>query len=76
MTLPDRLVAAAIAQGPDSAPARLLRELVEAAIEADKAASTLDDLPDEVLHRGHILAAFPEFGAMSDLIDRAWLVAS
>lgn len=76
MTIADRLVDAAIAQGPDSAAALLLRELVEAAIEADKAASMLDDLPDELLRRGRILSAFPEFGELSDLIDRAWLVAS
>ena len=75
MTLPDRLVDAAIAQGPDSPAARLLRELVETAIEADRAASTLDDLPEELLRRGHILTAFPEFGRLSDTIDRAWLVA-
>lgn len=77
MTLPDRLVDAAIAQGPDSPAARLLRELVEAAKDAADAASTLDDLPRELrASRGRILAAYPEFGALSDVIDRAWLVAS
>lgn len=74
MTLPDRLVDAAIAQGPDSAPARLLRELVDAAHAASLAASTLDDISEEIL-LGGILAAYPEFGALSDVIDRAWLVA-
>lgn len=77
MTLPDRLVDAAIAQGPDSPAARLLRELVEAAREAADAAPMLDELPSELREtRGRILAAFPEFGHLSDLIDRAWLVAS
>lgn len=75
MTLPDRLVDAAIAQGPDSPAARLLR-VVEAATLVALSASTLDDLPDELLRRGHILSGFPEFGALSDLIDRAWLVAA
>ena len=76
MTIADRLVDAAIAQGPDSAPARLLREIVEASKAAADAAFTLDDLPEELLRRGHILTAYPEFGTLSDLIDRAWLVAS
>lgn len=74
MTLPDRLVDAAIAGGPDCAAARLLRELVEAASAAAIAASTLDDVPPEVT-LGGILAAYPEFGILSDVIDRAWLVA-
>lgn len=74
MNIADRIVDAAIAQGPDSAPARLLRELVESAIEADRAASELDNVPEEV-HRSGILTAFPEFGRLSDVIDRAWLVA-
>lgn len=75
MNIADRLVDAAIAQGPDSAPARLLREIVEAAKAAADAASTLDDVPPEVT-MGGILAAYPEFGTLSDLVDRAWLVAS
>lgn len=74
MNIADRLVDAAIAQGPDSAPARLLRELVEAASAAALAASTLDDVPPEVT-LGGFLAAYPEFGALSDVIDRAWLVS-
>lgn len=61
MTLPDRLVDAAIAQGPDSAAARLLRELVET---ADRIGHEEDDM-------GVRLA--PD---LADLIDRAWLVAS
>lgn len=75
MNIADRLVDAAIAQGPDSAPARLLRELVEAAKVAADAASTLDDMPEEVI-QGGILRAFPEFGSLADLVDRAWLAAS
>lgn len=75
MNIADRLVDAAIAQGPDSPPARLLREIVEAAKAAADAASTLDDVPPEVT-MGGILAAYPEFGTLSDLVDRAWLVAS
>ena len=70
-----RLVDAAVAQGADSPAARLLVDIVEAASEAATAASTLDDMPEELLRRGHILAAFPEFGALADAIDRAWLTA-
>lgn len=61
MTIADRLVDAAIAQGPDSAPARLLRELVEA---CERVAVAEDDDGSR---------SVPE---LSDLIDRAWLVAS
>lgn len=75
MTIADRLIDAAIAQGPDSPAARLLRELVEAAIEADRAACELDDLPRELLRKGRILTAFPEFGTLSDVVARGWLVA-
>lgn len=60
MTIADRLVDSAIAQGPDSAAARLLRELVE---RADEWAREQDD-------NGVLFA--PD---LADLIDRAWLVA-
>lgn len=60
MTLPDRLVDAAIAQGPDSAPARLLRELVEA---VERVANEEDEMGVRIV---------PE---LADLIDRGWLVA-
>lgn len=61
MSIADRLVDAAIAQGPDSAPARLLRELVETTVR-------LTVVEDDDGSR-----SVPE---LSDLIDRAWLVAS
>lgn len=61
MTIADRLVDAAIAQGPDSAPARLLREIVE---QVEAVAREEDDVGIRIA---------PE---LSDLIDRAWLVAS
>lgn len=61
MTIADRLVDAAIAQGPDSAPARLLREIVAAAAQWAREEDS-DGTP-----------VAPD---LSDLIDRAWLVAS
>lgn len=60
MTIADRLVDAAIAQGPDSAPARLLREIVE----------TVQNVAYEEDESGHRIVP-----TLADLIDRAWLVA-
>jgi hypothetical protein len=75
MTIPDRLVAAAIAQGADSPAARLIVDILEASRTAMLAISELEaPLPEELTH-GNLLESFPEVGALTDLLDRAWIVA-
>lgn len=75
MTIPDRLVSAAITQGADSPAARLIVDILEAARTAMVAISELEaPLPEELTH-GNLLESFPEVGALTDLLDRAWIVA-